>query len=176
MRGDDGLTRDQKPYAGFCVGGYNWPAPELTGAYDAAHERAIRRRIAAEDARLTRSLGGNLLRIFWSAESLFSGDPEDLSVALNALARGDLHNRSVFMYELADRVERLDRCHVVLDQLLASLDAERDSPITLQLDALDAVVAGLHDANRGLATLYGSCSRWLALLQDGSSKPLRMRR
>jgi hypothetical protein len=107
----------------------------------------VRRDIAGQDARLTRSHGANLIRSFWSIESVLRGDPGDLAVALNALTRGDLRNTSVFMRTLDERVARLDRCHVVLDQLLAAVNGDSDGPIVLDLDAMDAVLAGIADVN-----------------------------
>jgi hypothetical protein len=107
----------------------------------------IRRGIAREDARLTRRLGGNMVRSFWSVESIIKGDAEDLALVLNALARGDLRNSSVFLHDLDERVTRLDRCHIVLDQLLAALSGHAAAPMHLDLETMDAVLAGLADAN-----------------------------
>jgi hypothetical protein len=135
------------PFAGFCVGGFNWPAVELPSTVDPTRALKVRRGIAGQDARLTRSLGGNMVRSFWSVESIIQGDPEDLAVALNALARGDLRNTSVFMHTLDNRVAQLDRCDVVLDQLLSALNGDRTGPIQLDFEMMDAVLAGLADVN-----------------------------
>ena len=135
------------PYSGFCVGGFTWPAPEVLATTDSSAAHAARRRIVAEDARLTRRQGGNMLRIFWSVESLLRGSPEDLALALNTMTRPDLRNPSVYMEDLADRIAALDRCDVVLDQLLATMSSDASSPIALDFDELDAALGGIEDAN-----------------------------
>jgi hypothetical protein len=141
------LDRHGPPFAGFCVGGYNWPAPELAPSMDPGAALDIRRSIAVRDAQLTRDMGGNLIRSFWSVESVIQGVPEDLALALNALARGDLRNTSVFMQTLEQRVAQLDRCDVVLDQLLDALSGDQTGPIRLDFETMDAVLAGLAEAN-----------------------------
>lgn len=155
-------------YAGFCVGGYSWSTPALTAALSPAEAQALRRRNAHIDAVLTRSLGGNLLRSFWLVERVLEGDPEDLALALNAVSKPDLQNRSVFMHDLETRVARLDRCHVILDQLLAALEGVPGNPIRLDFSELDAALTGLEDANREatepvrlLLTMVISPPRWI---------------
>ena len=134
-------------FSGFCVGGYNWPRAAMSTATQPEDALAVRRQLAAEDARLTRELGGNLIRVFWSVESLLRGDPDDLAAALNAMIRGDLHHRCVYLEDLETRMERLDRADVVLDQLLRALSGE-DAPVRLVFDELDAMLGGVADANR----------------------------
>jgi len=146
-RGAPGSKRGGDSFAGFCVGGYNWPIPELAHTLDPGRALEIRREVAAQDARLTRRLGGNLVRSFWSVESILKGDPEDLAVALNALTRGDLRNTSVYMRPLDERVAALDRCDVALDHLLGALDGNNSGPVQLDFATMDSVLAGLSDVN-----------------------------
>jgi hypothetical protein len=124
--------------------------------------------VTAEDARLTRGLGGNLLRIFWSVESVVVGPPEDYVLALNSVTRGDLQHRAVFLEGLHERVERLDRCNVILDQLLLAVADRPDAALRLDFSALDALFDGIDDANRDSAepvqvvlALVSAPPRWI---------------
>jgi hypothetical protein len=135
-------------FAGFCVGGYNWPAPELPPGASREDELSVRRRLAADDARLTRRLGGNLLRSFWSMEGVISGDRSALTAVLNSLGDPELRHTSVFARPHEERIERLDVADRTLDQLLAAAGGDPSGPFALDFDVLDAVLGGVEDVNR----------------------------
>ncbi len=125
------------------------------GIGDQRVDSRARRRQIADEARLARSLGGNLLRTFWSVDSVLAGPPEEYSVALNSVLRADLNHRAVFMQSLEHRVEQLDRCNAVLDQLLLAVDDRSESRFGLDFSLLDAQFDGLDDANRGVSEPVG---------------------
>ncbi len=45
-------------FAGFSVGGADWPKPELIGVTDLLLLRRLQRRVAFEEAAITHQLGG----------------------------------------------------------------------------------------------------------------------
>ena len=127
----------------------------------------LRSRIA-RDADITRDLGGNLVRCFWSVENVVAGPPEVIAAALNSVTRLDLQHRSVFLEDLDHRVAALDRADAALDQLHAVVDGSVDGILSLDFGVLDAVFDGLDDANPDhvapvevLLTLVSTPPRWI---------------
>jgi hypothetical protein len=132
---------------------------------------AVRGRIA-NDARLARSMGANLLRVFWTVESVMAGPPDELTIPLNSTLRTELTHRAVFLSGLEQRVERLNRCAEILAQLTAAVAPEPDPEARFRLDfgLLEAVFEGVGDANRDddaarplrvLLTLVSAPPRWI---------------
>jgi hypothetical protein len=138
-------------FSGFCIGGYAWPVPEVTRDMARHEELSVRRRLAAQDARLIRELEGNMVRIFWALESLVIGDAADVAAALNTLVHPALRNDSVFMRTPQERIEHLDRAVRALTGMLAAARGEAGGAFTLDWEPLDAVLAGIEDVNRGSA-------------------------
>jgi len=149
-------------YAGFSLAGYM----ALAGTGEDELDR-LRLRLA-RDAGVTRGLGGNLVRCFWSVESVIAGPSEVIAAALNSVTRLDLQHRAVFLQDLDHRVAALDRADAALDQLLAAVDGAADGILSLDFRALDAIFDGLDDANADdaasvelLLTLVSSPPRWI---------------
>ena len=152
--------------AGFCIGGIDWSRPELAGVDSPSAQREIRRRLIADEARLTHELGGNLMRVFFDLGPIF-GDPPGLDLALGShwpmlpddAGVGDsglgMHRTIV-----AQRVERLDQCSAGLDALLGMV-AE---PEALDFSSVDVVVEGVEQAGadvRLLLTFLAPVPRWI---------------
>jgi hypothetical protein len=140
------------------------------GGYAEGQDPASRRRQIAGDARLARSMGANLLRVFWTVESVVSGPPDEYTVALNSTLRGDLMHRGVFLTDEAHRVAQLERSGEALRLLRGALEDEGDPDTRLRLDfsLLDAVFDGVLDAQREsedplrvLLTMVSSPPRWI---------------
>ena len=130
--------------AGFSVGGISYvdgPPPELRGVMDPGAQREIRRRLAFEEAAVTRSVGGNALRINFEPRLVLGGDAavEELVGPYHA----GLGFRPVYMHGVEERIEILDRCDRVLDALLERI--RTDAP--LELAALDDFIAGVEAFN-----------------------------
>ena len=149
-------------HAGFCVAGYM----HATGG-DPGIAQELRTRIA-RDARLTREMGGDLLRIFWSVDSVIDGSPEECAIAVNTALRPELFHRSVFLHPLEHRVDQLDRANAALDQLLLAAGERPESSFRLDFTHLDAVFDGLDDANRDggppvglMLALVSAPPRWI---------------
>jgi hypothetical protein len=159
-------------YAGFCLQGYMRPVSP-SGGYGPGEDPASRRRQAAGDARLARSMGANLLRVFWTVESVMAGAPEELTIPLNSTLRADLTHRAVFLSSTEQRVERVNRSGAILAQLTAAVarEPDPDTPFHLDFGLLDAVFDGVGDANqdddgaaaplRVLLTLVSCPPRWI---------------
>lgn len=156
-------------YAGFCLQGYMRPVSP-SGGYGPDEDPASRRRQVADDARLARSMGANLLRVFWTVESVLAGPPEEFTVALNSTLRGDLMHQAVFLTSLEHRVAQLDRSGQLLAQLrrAAAGDPADDAPFQLDFSLLDAVFDGIADANgddghplRVALVMVSSPPRWI---------------
>jgi hypothetical protein len=120
------------------------------------------------DVRLTRSLGGNLVRCFWSVEGVISGPAEDLAVALNSVVRHDLKHETVFLHDVDHRLAQLDRIDAVLDELSLALADEAGARFTLDFRILDALFDGLRAANADgaapvelMLALVSSPPRWI---------------
>jgi hypothetical protein len=153
-------------FSGFCVGGIDWPRPELEGVTDPARRAEITRTLAREEARLVHSMGGNMLRLFYAVGSLL-GPVDD---GVESVFPRTLYpiSRTAISVPLSDRVDRLDRCLEVLDDAHAAL---RGEPASLELDlsALDAYLDGVGDFNRDAAdgevrvllSLVSMASRWI---------------
>ena len=137
----------------------DWPAPELVTSTDPDVSHAARRLIVADDARLTRLQGGNMVRIFWSLASLLHGPAEDVALAVNAPGLHPLRHPAVYVEDMAARLAALDRADVVLNQLVAAVSGNEGGPIAVEFGELDAAFGGIEDANSGPMTTYGSCWR-----------------
>jgi hypothetical protein len=155
-------------YAGFCLAGYMSPAsnPEQS-QHGIITPEAVRVRIAQE-ARLTRSMGGNLLRNFWSLDSIVVGPPEQVTVAINTALRPDFYHRNVFRHIVEHRVDQLDLAWHVLDQLLMAVADDPRSEYRLDFSSVDALFDGLDDANSDgeepvlmMLTLVTAPPRWI---------------
>jgi hypothetical protein len=132
-------------FAGFCTGGFHWPALEVPDDLPPERRLAARRRLAAEDARLIRSLGGNMMRIFWSLERVIVGDGDALAAALGRLLPVE---PPVFMRQKEEQLEHLDLADQALDQLMRMLDGSEGEPFSLDVAELDAVLEGIEEVNR----------------------------
>jgi hypothetical protein len=155
-------------YAGFCLAGYMSPASHQEQSQHGAIDPEVVRSRIAEDARLTRSMGGNLVRNFWSLDSLVIGPPEQITVAVNTGLRPEFHQRGVFRHILEHRVAQLDVAGYVLDQLLLAAEDDPRSAYRLDFTSLDALFDGLDDANSGddepvdmMLTLVNTPPRWI---------------
>ena len=151
--------------AGFCIGGIDWSRPELAGVEDPSQRLDIRRRLIADEARMTRELGGNLMRLFFHFGPIF-GDSPGLDLALGShwptlpddAGVGDsglgMHRMTV-----PQRIERLDRCGAALDALLDMVAREE-----LDFSSIDVVVEGVEQADedvRLLLTFLAPVPRWI---------------
>jgi hypothetical protein len=161
-------SRPTAGHAGFCLAGYMIPTGDAAGGEPPRASPELLRRRAADDARLTSRLGGNLLRSFWSLDSVLTGSPEVWAVAVNTALRPDLFHRSVFLQTLEHRVQQLDRANLALDQLLLAVRNDPAAQFGLDFSRLDAVFDGLDDANRESATrvqimlaLVSAPPRWI---------------
>jgi hypothetical protein len=74
----------------------------------------------------------------------------------------------VFLHTIEERVARLDRAHVVLDQLLDAVGERPSGPIRLNFDVMDTVLGGLEETNAGsdqqvglLLTMLSNPPRWI---------------
>src|SRR3954468_18006165 len=67
-------------YSGFCVGGIDRPHPELADISSDEERMNILRRIAKEEARSVHELGGNLIRLFYSMNTLCLLDAEEVGL------------------------------------------------------------------------------------------------
>jgi hypothetical protein len=159
-------------FAGFSVGGVDWPKPELIGVTDPLLRRQIQRQGSFQEAAITRQLGGNLIRVFFgSAAILGDGPANEIRVVLSAHL-GQRGEKPVYLHTLAERLAQLDKCDSLLDQLLAGL-AQDCTPTGLPLDfeAIDDYVAGVEQYNanepdasqhvRLLLTQVESPPRWI---------------
>jgi hypothetical protein len=137
------------------------------GAADAVLLDDFRGRLA-DDVRLARDLGGNLVRCFWSVEGVISGPADDLAAALNSVVRHDLQHETVFLHDVDHRLAQLDRVDGVLDELLLALAGKVETRFTLDFRILDALFDGLKAANADgappvelLLALVSSPPRWI---------------
>ncbi len=124
-----------------------WPAFGLPAGTSRAEELAARRRLAHEDAKLTASLGGNMIRSFWSVAGMFTGDPAGLAAALEGTGGGPLGFTPVSLRHREERIGVLDRANEVLDHLMSALSGE-DDQYTFDLGPIDAALSGVEDFNR----------------------------
>ena len=162
-------------FAGFCIGGTDWFRPELAGLEEGEQRRARRSGIA-EEARLTYGLDGNLMRVFFAVPSI-AGDRMRLAVALGASTPGapvgdEILDSGIGLHraDTAERIERLDRCEALLDEVLDAIEKESSGTPTLDFSTVDDVVGGVEDANaelgdpnavRLLLTLVANPPRWI---------------
>ncbi len=132
-------------YSGFCVGGIDWPRPELAGVSDAEQRRRILREIASDEARMTSSLGGNLLRLFYSVSALLATTDENLANVFPATL--DLHPRGVATSPIEERLDLLDRAAASLNLLFGDIQEARPEGLSFDFAALDTYLAGVEDFN-----------------------------
>ena len=76
------------PYSGFCVGGVDWPRPELSPTMDHDERCLALREVGAREARLVHEHRGNLLRAFYSVETLVAGPRDELELVLGKAGPG----------------------------------------------------------------------------------------
>lgn len=144
------------------------PAPTPGESRDGWTTGGVARSRIAQDARVALGMGGNLLRCFWSVESVIAGPVEDLALALNSVLRGNLQHSAVFLHSLDYRVAQLDRVNLALAELQLALDGHSESRFRLDFDVLDTLFDGLDDANRAssepvgmLLVLVSAPPRWI---------------
>lgn len=158
-------------FAGFSVGGADWPKPELIGVTDPPLRRRLQKRVAFEEAAITHRLGGNIIRVFFGVAPIFRDAADnDIKTVLGAhLFQPGL--RPVYVHSQAERVAVLDECDRLLDQLLAGVVQERNNRgAPLNFDDLDDYVSGVEQYNadkdvsqhvRLLLTLVALPPRWI---------------
>jgi hypothetical protein len=154
-------------YSGFSVGGVNWPRSDISSEVDPDRRLDAVRHSAAEDARLTHGLGGNLIRVFYSARHVLDGlvPGDDLDFTLGVGGRQAMHKRS-----RRERVEAVDRCAGTLSKLVTALE-DGEAAELMNLSAIDAYVQGVEDFNDSVAddgdgvgillTLVADPPRWI---------------
>jgi hypothetical protein len=127
-------------FAGFSIGGIDWLWPDLADAQD--QEAKVERiaKIGFEDTRLTHSMGGNIIRIFFNLGHIlspFSAVPLDMS---------GLSPRFERPWYLLPEEEKLAVCDDVMAFLASAQAALRVVPPDgdgLQLWDLDAYIQGV---------------------------------
>src|SRR5262245_16226688 len=135
-------------FAGFSVGGVDWPRPELTGVTDPSQQRKVRRQVAFDEAVITRRLGGNLIRVFFGTAAILGEAPDN---EIRRILGSHLWQRGetpVARHAEPERLARLDECDALLDRVLKGLDQgynPRGAP--LDFDAIDDYVAGVEQYN-----------------------------
>src|SRR5436190_14054974 len=116
MAGDNPHTRERSSrvtYSGFCVGGIDRPHPELADIADTRERLNVLRRIAKDEAQLVYELGGNLLRLFYSMNTLCALETEDVGLAFPR----SLHASPGFGRASGEeRLDRLDRIEGLLSE------------------------------------------------------------
>src|SRR5438128_8826539 len=138
-------------FAGFSVGGVDWPKPELLGVTDPLLRREIQTRVGFEEAGITRRLGGNMLRVFFRAEVILGDAPDN---PLKIVLGDQPGNKPVYSYSVAERLAVLDDCDRVLDRLVASVARCRNNRgAPLSFEQLDDYLAGVerYNAEQGAA-------------------------
>lgn len=135
-------------FAGFSVGGVDWPKPELLDVTDPLLRRQIQRQVAFEEAKITHHLGGNLVRIFFEAATILGESPDSpirSTLGAHIWQRGET---PVYLHPLEERLVRLDACHRLMEQILAGLVEEKNfHGAPLNFDAIDDYVAGVEQHN-----------------------------
>ena len=159
-------------FAGFSVGGVDWPKPELIGVTDAVERRQIQRQVAFQEAAITRQRGGNLIRVFFGAASILGEGPGSEIRTILGSHLWQKGEKPVYLHTAAERAARLDQCDNLLDRLLASLAQDRNfAGAPLDFEAIDDYVTGVEQYNasepdphryvRLLLTMVEFPPRWL---------------
>ena len=131
-------------FAGFSVGGVDWPKPELIGVTDAVERRQIQRQVAFQEAAITRQRGGNLIRVFFGAASILGEGPGSEIRTILGSHLWQKGEKPVYLHTAAERAARLDQCDNLLDRLLASLAQDRNfAGAPLDFEAIDDYVTGV---------------------------------
>src|SRR6266516_1035287 len=155
-------------YSGFCVGGIDWPRPELANVDDPVLRGEVLRAIANEEAALVHGLGGNLLRLFYSVAALIRDPNDDTSIVFPGTL--DLRPQAVVTSSTDERLDRLDLADGILGDLLPEAGGQAKGNDRFNFLSLDAYVAGVSDFNREagmpngvriLLTLVSIPPRWI---------------
>ncbi len=159
-------------FAGFSVGGVDWPKPELIGVTEALLRRQIQRQVALQEAAITRQRGGNLIRVFFGAASILGEGPGSEIRTILGSHLWQKGEKPVYLHTAAERAARLDQCDNLLDRLLAGLAQDRNfAGAPLDFEAIDDYVTGVEQYNasesdphhhvRLLLTMVEFPPRWL---------------
>jgi hypothetical protein len=124
----------------------DWRRIELDGVVGTDNVRAARERIGYDEARIVHAQGGNLIRIFYAAQSLLGNDMRDLFKVGDRF--GDGVSKPVTMHTIEARIERLDKLNAMLDQLLVNVPlGKTHAGEPMLTHTLDGFLAGVERFN-----------------------------
>lgn len=164
------MTKSAMKFAGFSIGGIDWLEADLAGTSTAEERWGRLREIGHEEARLTHSMGGNLLRLFYSNGTLLS---RSISVPTggDALPHGPtdlmarLQQDPFYMLSVEDKVRYLDHLEPALRSQLDTVEQTNEFGDGLNFEDIDAYLEGVHAFNSALVGDSGAVKVLLTRVQ-----------